>query len=1046
MLLRGISDRNKTMSGDKVTMIGRSRDTTPTRNEFDDNGDKTPPRSDRERVRKGRKRRLDTDDADNNSNNNIIINNGNKIEEKNSNGKNIVLPELKIAKIEKIKYPVVAGITLSTTNLNKLLPPGFKVVPFPDDYTPLNEIPPDFSLFESNNSNNQSLLAYNEENALVSSGLNMQSIYQVPDLNDLQQFTDLDMKVFKKLLTLGKTDVSTLPVEERTEIKCMKLILKVKNGSAASRKIALKSFTDNIKSFGPELILKIVIPLLGDSAIDEQGRHLLIKLTNRVIFTIEDGVKPFTPQLMNVVMPLLIDENRIARLEGRDLISMISKAVGLVEMINVLRPDLSNEDEQVRSLVSKTFAVIANSLGLQTVIPFINIICRSKNDWKIRHTGIKIIQQIAILVGSSILPYLTNFVPCLLKNIQDDMLNLRTASASTISTLADACAPYGFEFFERLVKPLNNGLKSHRGRALSYFIKGFGSLVPLMDIDDANFYAFELMNLMKKEALSPDDDMKRAILLTLERICLIDGIDKNIIHKSEVDRAFFKHFWSRRVAIDRKLNTLCINACYALSLKIGVLKIVVAILPSMKDESEAYRRMGLEASDKVIADFGSFDLDDKTITRLMNGLLYCFQHQNLDNKHTNMVVLNGFANILNNLGIRAKPHVTAIVSAILYRLKNKDAEVREQAADFISKIVNVLKVCSQDDLIIRLGTILYESLGEVYPDVLGSLLNALRATIQAVNSIDSLNPSISQILATLTPILRNRHEKVQEMTIPLIGDISIRASDYISHKEWMRISFELLEMLKAYKKSIRKSANKTFGLIAKVIGPADALVPLLNNLRVQERQLRVCTSVAIGIVAEKCFPYTVLPALMNEYRVPDKNVQNGVLKSFGFMFEYIGEMGSDYIYATTPLLLDALTDRDLVHRQIASNVVKHMALGNYCQGYEDAFINFLNLIWPNIFETSPHVINQVIESIESLAIVLGPGIILSYTWVGLFHPARKVRECYWKIFNNIYMNNLHSVVPYYPRFDQIMPELGPHFLEEDEAPTDLGVEEFDLWV
>ena len=51
---------------------------------------------------------------------------------------------------------------------------------------------------------------------------------------------------------------------------------------------------------------------------------------------------------------------------------------------------------------------------------------------------------------------------------------------------------------------------------------------------------------------------------------------------------------------------------------------------------------------------------------------------------------------------------------------------------------------------------------------------------------------------------------------------------------------------------------------------------------------------------------------MNEYKVPELNVQNGVLKALSFMFEYIGEMGKDYIYAVTPLLEDALMDRDLV--------------------------------------------------------------------------------------------------------------------------------------
>ena len=73
--------------------------------------------------------------------------------------------------------------------------------------------------------------------------------------------------------------------------------------------------------------------------------------------------------------------------------------------------------------------------------------------------------------------------------------------------------------------------------------------------------------------------------------------------------------------------------------------------------------------------------------------------------------------------------------------------------------------------------------------------------------------------------------------------------------------------------------------------------------------MRVCTTVAIAIVAETCSPFTVLPALMNEYRVPELNVQNGVLKSLSFLFEYIGEMGKDYIYAVTSLLEDALMDR-----------------------------------------------------------------------------------------------------------------------------------------
>jgi splicing factor 3B subunit 1 len=70
-------------------------------------------------------------------------------------------------------------------------------------------------------------------------------------------------------------------------------------------------------------------------------------------------------------------------------------------------------------------------------------------------------------------------------------------------------------------------------------------------------------------------------------------------------------------------------------------------------------------------------------------------------------------------------------------------------------------------------------------------------------------------------------------------------------------------------------------------------------------------------------------------------------------------MGKDYIYAVTPLLEDALMDRDLVHRQTAATTVQHLALGVAGLGCEDALVHLLNHVWPNIFEVSPHVINAV---------------------------------------------------------------------------------------
>eukprot|EP01066_Platyproteum_vivax_P014749 Platyproteum_vivax@DN6595_c0_g1_i1.p2 len=324
-----------------------------------------------------------------------------------------------------------------------------------------------------------------------------------------------------------------------------------------------------------------------------------------------------------------------------------------------------------------------------------------------------------------------------------------------------------------------------------------------------------------------------------------------------------------------------------------------------------------------------------------------------------------------------------------------------------------MKKCEEEQMLGHLGLFLYEYLGEEYPEVLGSILGALKAIVNVIG-MSKMTPPVKDLLPRLTPILKNRHEKVQENCIDLVGRIADRGAELVAPKEWDRICFDLLELLKAHKKAIRRATVNTFGYIAKAVGPHDVIATLLNNLKVQERQLRVCTTVAIAIVAETCGPFTVLPALMNEYRLPELNVQNGVLKSLSFMFEYIGEMGKDYVYAVSPLLEDALMDRDLVHRQTASFAVKHLTLGVQGLGCEDALQHLMNFVWPNVFETSPHLIQAVFECGDAFRVSLGPCRVMQYVVQGLFHPARKVREVYWRLYNNLYIGAADALIPVYP--------------------------------
>ncbi|TNN73603.1 Splicing factor 3B subunit 1 [Liparis tanakae] len=774
-----------------------------------------------------------------------------------------------------------------------------------------------------------------------------------------------DIQYFDKLLV--EVDESTLSPEEQKERKIMKLLLKIKNGTPPMRKAALRQITDKAREFGAGPLFNQILPLLMSPTLEDQERHLLVKVIDRILYKLDDLVRPYVHKILVVIEPLLIDEDYYARVEGREIISNLAKAAGLATMISTMRPDIDNMDEYVRNTTARAFAVVASALGIPSLLPFLKAVCKSKKSWQARHTGIKIVQQIAILMGCAILPHLRSLVEIIEHGLVDEQQKVRTISALAIAALAEAATPYGIESFDSVLKPLWKGIRQHRGKGLAAFLKAIGYLIPLMDAEYANYYTREVMLILIREFQSPDEEMKKIVL---------------------------------------KL----VDTTVELANKVGAAEIISRIVDDLKDEAEQYRKMVMETIEKIMGNLGAADIDHKLEEQLIDGILYAFQEQTTEDS----VMLNGFGTVVNALGKRVKPYLPQICGTVLWRLNNKSAKVRQQAADLISRTAVVMKTCQEEKLMGHLGVVLYEYLGEEYPEVLGSILGALKAIVNVIG-MHKMTPPIKDLLPRLTPILKNRHEKVQENCIDLVGRIADRGAEYVSAREWMRICFELLELLKAHKKAIRRATVNTFGYIAKAIGPHDVLATLLNNLKVQERQNRVCTTVAIAIVAETCSPFTVLPALMNEYRVPELNVQNGVLKSLSFLFEYIGEMGKDYIYAVTPLLEDALMDRDLVHRQTASAVVQHMSLGVYGFGCEDSLNHLLNYVWPNVFETSPHVIQAVMGALEGLRVAIGPCRMLQYCLQGLFHPARKVRDVYWKIYNSIYIGSQDALIAHYPQ-------------------------------
>ncbi|KRY79686.1 Splicing factor 3B subunit 1, partial [Trichinella pseudospiralis] len=851
---------------------------------------------------------------------------------------------------------------LSDDELEALFPPGYKILPPPVGYIPIRT--PARKLTATPTPFTGMFPAFTMQGTPQREGLGDKNLVvdTQPKDQNLPPLKPEDMQYFDKLL--ADVDESQLTAEEAKEREIMTYLLKIKNGTPPMRKSALRKITEKARQFGAGPLFNQILPLLMSPTLEDQERHLLVKVIDRILYKLDDLVRPYVHKILVVIEPLLIDEDYYARVEGREIISNLAKAAGLATMISTMRPDIDNIDEYVRNTTARAFAVVASALA--------------------RHTGIKIVQQIAILMGCGILPHLRGLVEIIEAGLTDDQQKVRTITALAIAALAEAATPYGIESFDSVLKPLWKGIRSHRGKGLAAFLKAIGYLIPLMDAEYANYYTREVMLILIREFQSPDEEMKKIVLKVVKQCCATDGVEAHYI-REEILPHYFKHFWNQRMALDRRNYRQLVDTTEEIANKVGAAEIITRIVDDLKDENEQYRKMVMETIEKVMTNLGAADVDAKLEEQLIDGILYAFQEQTMEDA----IMLTGFGTVCTALGTRVQPYLPQICGTILWRLNNKAAKVRQQAADLIARIAPVMKICQEEKLMGHLGVVLYEYLGEEYPEVLGSILAALKAIVN----------------------------KVQENCIDLVGRIADRGSEYVSAREWMRICFELLELLKAHKKAIRRAAVNTFGYIAKAIGPHDVLATLLNNLKVQERQNRVCTTVAIAIVAETCSPFTVLPALMNEYRVPELNVQNGVLKALSFMFEYIGEMSKDYIYAVAPLLEDALMERDLVHRQIAMDAVAHMALGVCGFGCEDALVHLLNYVWPNIFETSPHVVQRFIFACEGMRLSLGPMRVLQYCLQGLFHPARKVREPYWKVYNNLYIGNQDALVACYPRIN-----------------------------
>ena len=627
---------------------------------------------------------------------------------------------------------------LTDEELDAILPPtGYVIVTPPPGYAPLRAPPkfmtgtaPELAGFHIQDGSDAAAAA-------AAAGLAPELPTEIPGVGSLAFFKAEDAQYFAKILK--EEDETQLSVDEMKERKIMRLLLKIKNGTPPVRKTALRQITDKAREFGAGPLFDKILPLLMERTLEDQERHLLVKVIDRVLYKLDDLVRPYVHKILVVIEPLLIDEDYYARVEGREIISNLSKAAGLAHMISTMRPDIDHADEYVRNTTARAFSVVASALGIPALLPFLKAVCRSKKSWQARHTGIRIVQQIAIMMGCAVLPHLRNLVDAVAHGLTDEQQKVRTMTALALAALAEAAAPYGIESFDNVLKPLWLGIRLHRGKGLAAFLKAIGFIIPLMDPEYASYYTKEVTVILIREFQTSDEEMKKIVLKVVKQCAATEGVTPQYI-KQDILPDFFKSFWVRRMALDRRNYKQVVETTVELAQKSGVSEIVGRIVNELKDEAEPYRKMVMETITKVVQNLGASDIDERLEVRLVDGIIYSFQEQTTEDQ----VMLDGFGTVVNALGIRVKPYLVQIVSTILWRLNNKSAKVRQQAADLTSRLAVVIKQCGEDQLLSKLGLVLFEQLGEEYPDTLGSIIAAIGAIANVVG-MTQMNPPVKDL-------------------------------------------------------------------------------------------------------------------------------------------------------------------------------------------------------------------------------------------------------------------------------------------------------------
>ena len=131
-----------------------------------------------------------------------------------------------------------------------------------------------------------------------------------------------------------------------------------------------------------------------------------------------------------------------------------------------------------------------------------------------------------------------------------------------------------------------------------------------MDPEHASAYTKEVMHILIPAFKNPEEEMKKIVLKVVKQCVGTDGVEAVYV-REQVVPPFFKSYWVRRMAHDhRNAKQLC-ETTLEIATKIGGADVLSRLVEHLKDDSEAFRKLVMEALEKIVATLGVADIDTR---------------------------------------------------------------------------------------------------------------------------------------------------------------------------------------------------------------------------------------------------------------------------------------------------------------------------------------------------------------------------------------------------------------------------------------------------